>query len=88
MGVPYSLILSGVGAFFCGIIMIYVSRMYCQHTAARPAQGGQVYSGVAMTEYPQTQPYTEGPLPYGQGLPPYRQDPPPYRQDQEKHRIV
>ncbi|XP_063414276.1 uncharacterized protein LOC134696419 isoform X1 [Mytilus trossulus] len=85
IGVPYSLILSGIGALFCGIIMIYVSFMYCQHTAARPAL---VYSGVAMTEYPQTQPYTEGPLPYGQGPVPYGQEPPPYEQLQGKHSIV
>ncbi|XP_063414799.1 uncharacterized protein LOC134696781 [Mytilus trossulus] len=81
LGVPYSLILSGIGAFFCGILMIYVSRMYCQHTTARLAQEGQIYSGVAMTEYQQTQPYTEGPLPYRQG-------PPPYEQHQEKQSSV
>ncbi|XP_063417646.1 uncharacterized protein LOC134700218 isoform X2 [Mytilus trossulus] len=81
LGVPYSLILSGIGAFFCGILMIYVSRMYCQHTTARLAQEGQIYFGVAMTEYPQTQPYTEGPLPYRQG-------PPQYEQHQEKQSSV
>ncbi|XP_071126335.1 uncharacterized protein [Mytilus edulis] len=67
MIVPYSLILSGLGAIFCGIIMICTSCMYCQHNAARrPAQGGQVFSDVPMTGYPQTQPYTQGPPSYGQ----------------------
>lgn len=67
MIVPYSLILSGLGAILCGIIMICTSCMYCQHNAARPAQGGQVFSDVAMTGYPQTQPpYTQGPSSYGQ----------------------
>ncbi|CAG2206516.1 unnamed protein product [Mytilus edulis] len=67
MIVPYSLILSGLGAIFCGVIMICTSCMFCQHNAARrPAQGGQVFSDVPMTGYPQTQPYTQGPPSYGQ----------------------
>ncbi|VDI57530.1 Hypothetical predicted protein [Mytilus galloprovincialis] len=66
MIVPYSLILNAFGAIFCGITMIYVSCMNCQHNAARLDQGSQVYSGVATTDYPKTQPYTEGPPPYEQ----------------------
>ncbi|VDH99644.1 Hypothetical predicted protein [Mytilus galloprovincialis] len=65
MIVPYSLILSAFGAIFCGITMICVSCMNCQHNDERLAQRDQVYSGVAMTDYPQTT-VTEGPPPYEQ----------------------
>ncbi|VDH99645.1 Hypothetical predicted protein [Mytilus galloprovincialis] len=54
MSVPYSLILSCLGAIFSGITMICVSRMHCQLKADRQVKVSQVYFGVVMTEYPQT----------------------------------
>ncbi|CAC5399605.1 unnamed protein product [Mytilus coruscus] len=62
MIVPYSLILSGLGAIFCGILMINVSRMHCKQNAARQAQTGQVATAV----YGGPPPYEQGPTPYGQ----------------------
>lgn len=60
MGVPYSIILSGLGALFCFILMITLIVMYIQHRRTRtPPQQGVVFADVPMATagYPQNRVY-------------------------------
>lgn len=58
--VPYSLILSGLGAVFCVVTMIIISYMLCKHNTADQPQEDQESSEISEERYQQMQPKIKG----------------------------
>ncbi|XP_063414397.1 uncharacterized protein LOC134696496 [Mytilus trossulus] len=57
--VPYSIIFSGLGAVFCVVTMIIISRMLCKYNAVGQPQDDQESSEISEESYQQVQPKTK-----------------------------
>ncbi|XP_071126337.1 uncharacterized protein [Mytilus edulis] len=66
MIVPYSVMFSGLGAVFCVVTMIIISRMLCKYNAAGQPQDDQESSEISEESRPQIQPRTKVPASKGQ----------------------